>query len=101
MTTTGTDVLGAGALPDADSCVEETKLVASETPSNDTTDPLVNPAPATAIVNAPATTGDGVTDEILVRGIIETAALPAAVGAAVLVARTVTVDGLGTIEGAV
>ena len=100
VTTTGTDVFGAAAVPVAESCVDDPTVVGSAWPSNETMEPLVKPVPATVIVNAPLTIGDGVTEEMLGGGMIETAALPLAVGAAVLVARTVTVDGLGTIAGA-
>ena len=52
------------------------------------------------MVNAPAVTGDGVTDEMPGNGMIVTEALPLAAGVVVLVARTVTTDGVGTSDGA-
>ena len=48
----------------------------------------------------PVATGDGLTDEMLGSGRIVTEELPVEVGDAVLVARTVTVGGLGTADGA-
>ena len=68
FTTIGTDSCGVGALPDAVSCVEDTKAVASGAPSKVTTDPTINPAPFTVSVKLPAVTGDGLTDEMLGSG---------------------------------
>ena len=62
LTTTGTDGLAAGAFPVAVSRVDDTKVVASAAPSNDTTEPATNPAPLTVSVKLPAGTGDGLTD---------------------------------------
>src|SRR4029077_20866659 len=100
FTTTGTELLAAGALPVAVSRVDDTKLVPSATPSNETTDPATNPAPSTVSVKLPAGTGDGLTDEMLGSGRMVTEELPVDVGDAVLAARTVTVEGLGTADGA-
>jgi hypothetical protein len=65
-----------------------------------TTDPLVNPAPVTVSVKFPVLIGDGLTDEMFGIARTVTAEAPEAPGDAVLVARTVTVAGLGTAGGA-
>ena len=100
VTTTGTDVRALGALPVAVNRVDDAKLVARALPSNHTTDPVTNPTPFTVSVKLPAGTGDGLTDEMFGSGRIVTEELPVDVGDAVLAARTVTVGGLGTADGA-
>src|SRR5258708_11569585 len=98
-TTTGTDDFAAAALPGAVSLVDDTKLVGSATPSNDTTEPATNPPPVTVSVKLPTKTGEGLTAVMLAAGMTVTAAVPLAVETAMLVARTVTVGGEGTIVG--
>ena len=100
LTTTGTDDFGDGALPVAVSFDDDTKVVASATPSNATAEPVTNPTPFTVIVKFPAGTGDGLTELMLGSGMIVTDAAPDDVGDAVLVARTVTTAGFGTSDGA-
>ena len=101
FTTTGTDCCGAEALPDPVSLVADTNVVESGAPAKEITDPATNPVPFTVSVKLPTGTGDGLTEEMLGSGRIVTDALPVDVGEAVLVARTVTVAGLGTADGAV
>ena len=100
VTTTGTELLGAAALPVAVNRVDETTVVASGTPSNETTGPDVNPSPLTVIEKLPTATGDGLIDVIVGRGTIVTDELAVDVGEAVLAARTVTTAGFGTADGA-
>jgi hypothetical protein len=45
-------------------------VVASDVPSNETTDPAVNPAPVTVSVKAPAGIGEGLTDVMPGRGMM-------------------------------
>ena len=100
-TVTGTELLTVAVVPAALSCVEETYVVASDTPPNFTTAPLRKAEPVTVKLNAPVFTGFGATDEMTGAGYrIVTAALPLLAGTATLVARTVTVAGFGTAEGA-
>jgi hypothetical protein len=82
------------------SVVEDRTLVVSAAPSNDTTDPAINPAPFTVSVNVPGATGDGLIDEMLGSGRTVIVALAVDVGATVLAAPTVTVGGFGTADGA-
>jgi hypothetical protein len=100
LTTTGSANRGAAALPVAVTRMDETNVVASATPSNDTTDPVVKPTPLTVSVKSPVGTGDGLTDETAGSGRIVTDELPVDVGDVVLAARTVTVAGLGATFGA-
>src|SRR4051812_38078039 len=100
LTTMGTERLAVAALPAAISCVTDTKLVATAAPSNETTDPSENPAPFTANRKLPTGTGDGLTDVMLGSGRMVTDELPVAAGVPVLAARTVTVGGSGTVDGA-
>ena len=87
-------------MPVAVSLVEETTLVASAAPSNETTEPVLYPTPFTVSVKFPVYTGDGLTDEMLGSGRIVIDELPVDVGDEVLAARTVTTGGLGTADGA-
>jgi hypothetical protein len=80
--------------------VEDTKVVASAAPSNETTDPAMNPTPVTVSVKLPVASGEGLTDEMLGSGRMVTRALPVDVGEVVLAARTVTVWGPDTDDGA-
>jgi hypothetical protein len=100
LTTTGTEDLGADAEPVAVSLVAETNVVVCGEPSNETTEPARKPVPFTVNVKLPVGIGDGLTDVIAGSGRIVTDAVPLAVGDAVLVARTVTVAGFGTTDGA-
>src|SRR5262245_15686956 len=100
LTMTGTDDLGAGALPLLVSVVVDTNVVASIAPSNEMSDPAVKPTPLTVTVKVPAGIGDGVTDVMPGSGITATDALPLDEGDAVLVARIVTRFGFGTSVGA-
>ena len=54
FTMTGTDDLAVGALPVAVRLVDDSKLVASAAPSNDTTEPATNPTPSTVSATAAA-----------------------------------------------
>ena len=100
LTTIGTDGFGAGALPIAVSFNDETNVVASATPSNETLEPAVNPAPLIVSVKLPAGTGEGATDVTLGSGRMVIEALPVDAGDAVLAAPRVTDAGLGTTDGA-
>jgi hypothetical protein len=87
---TGTDGLAA-AVPVAVNLVDDTTVVDSGAPPNETTAPDVNPAPFTVSVNAPAGNDAGLTELIEGSGSTVTTADPLAVGTDTLVARTVTV----------
>ena len=86
---TGTDGLAA-AVPVAVSLLDETNVVGSCAPPNETTASGVNPAPLTVSVNEPAGNDAGLTELIDGSGSTVTPADPLAVGTDTLVARTVT-----------
>ena len=101
VTTTGTDGLTVGALPLAVNCVGEISVVTRTRPSNETTDPAVNPMPSIVSVK-PVGMDNGVTAYSAGCHSTVTLALPTATGAGeVVVARTVTTAGLGATDGAV
>lgn len=99
VTLTGTDAFATGALPVAVNVVDDTNVVGNWAPSNDTIEPVTNPAPLTVTVKFPAGIGDGLTDVMLACGMIVADAVPLDVGDATLVARIVTVGGEGTTVG--
>src|SRR5262245_47485588 len=76
VTRTGTPVLAAGALPVAVTRDADATVVGSATPSKETTEPAVNPAPFTVSVKFPTMTGEGLTEEMLGIGMIVTLAVP-------------------------
>ena len=98
-TLTGTDTFAAGALPVAVTFVDDTNVVGNGAPSNDTTEPVTNPAPLTVNVKFPVGIGDGLTDVMFAWGMMVTVAVPLDVGDVTLVARIVTVGGEGTTVG--
>jgi hypothetical protein len=99
-TNTGADDLGDGALPAPVSTLVETKVVGNVTPSTEIVEPDTKPAPFTVMMKLPVESELGLTEEMLGLGMSATEAVPLAVGVAVLVARTVTVEGVGTLAGA-
>jgi hypothetical protein len=102
VTVTGRAVPVEVVVPVAVTRVDDENVVLSETPLSFTIAPERNPVPLTVRVNAtPAVTWVGVTEEITGAGLrIVTDAVPTAEGTATLVARIVTVAGLGTADGA-
>jgi hypothetical protein len=96
------NVPAEASLPVVESCVDDTKVVASGAPARSTCTPLTNPLPFTVIANAPAGTDVGAMPVSTGTGFCNvTALLPVAAVSAALTARTVTVLELGTDPGAV
>ena len=102
LVTVTANVPADAALPLAESCVEDIKVVVNGVPAKTTCAPLTKPLPFAVIVNVPEETEGGET--LLSTGVgfnTVTALLPDAVASAALTACTVTAPELGMLDGAV
>jgi hypothetical protein len=101
LITVTANIPGVAAVPVAESCVEETKVVVSGEPASVTCAPFTKLLPVTMIEMVPAGTDIGETLASTGTGFSSVTALcPEALELAILTACTVTEFGLGSVAGA-